>query len=193
MDLSFIKRLILLLGIPFQSFLTIEILIIFILLYIFFIYNIKRNNKKVKYSLLAVIIFFFSFLVFYFSNDFSSVLTEILKVLFNCLYFPNVIFYIITVMISLISLIIYTFNDKNKIDKIITYTFNFLHLLLFTYFISLAITKNISLVDLTAIYGNNYMFVVILTSQIVFIIYFLYRVIYHYYLKIKTKTSKNKD
>ena len=34
MDLSFIKRLILLLGIPFQSFLTIEILIIFILLMI---------------------------------------------------------------------------------------------------------------------------------------------------------------
>ena len=121
MDLSLIDQLLTFITLPFQSFLTIEILLIFIILYIFVLYNEKRQNKKVKIALIALIVFFFSLLVFYFSEDIINVLSEIIKTIMRCFYFPNIIFYILTTVISLV-LLIYTMLKKNliKLNKIIT-------------------------------------------------------------------------
>ena len=124
MDLSIIDQLLKLLEIPFSSILMIEISIIFLLLYIFLVYNEKRESKKVKVFLSAIIIFFISALIFYFSDDVEFVLTEIIKTIMNCFYFPNIIFYFSTVIISLIMIIYTMLSSKlTKFNKIITYIF----------------------------------------------------------------------
>ena len=181
MDLSLIDQLLTFITLPFQSFLTIEILLIFIILYIFVLYNEKRQNKKVKIALIALIIFFFSLLVFYFSEDIINVLSEIIKTIMRCFYFPNIIFYILTTVISLV-LLIYTMLKKNliKLNKIITYTLTTIHLYLFTNFISRAISMNLSLIDTANIYQQDDMFVIVLASQIIFIILIIYKIIYHF-------------
>lgn len=181
MDLSLIDQLLTFITLPFQSFLTIEILLIFIILYIFVLYNEKRQSKKVKIALIALIIFFFSLLVFYFSEDIINVLSEIIKTIMRCFYFPNIIFYILTAVISLV-LLIYTMLKKNliKLNKIITYTLTTIHLYLFTNFISRAISMNLSLIDTANIYQQDDMFVIVLASQIIFIILIIYKIIYHF-------------
>ena len=181
MDLSLIDQLLTFITLPFQSFLTIEILLIFIILYIFVLYNEKRQNKKVKIALIALIIFFFSLLVFYFSEDIINVLSEIIKTIMRCFYFPNIIFYILTTVISLV-LLIYTMLKKNliKLNRIITYTLTTIHLYLFTNFISRAISMNLSLIDTANIYQQDDMFVIVLASQIIFIILIIYKIIYHF-------------
>ena len=181
MDLSIIEQLIAFITLPFQSFLTIEILLIFLLILIFLIYNEKRQNKKVKYSLTALIIFFFSLLVFYFSEDIVTVLSEIIKTIMRCFYFPNIVFYILTAIISLV-ILLYTVlkNHLTRLNKIITYVLTIIHLYLFTNFISLAITNNTSLTDTANIYQHDNMFIIVLFSQIIFIILILYKVIYHF-------------
>ena len=181
MDLSIIEKLITFITLPFQSFLTIEILLIFLLILIFLIYNEKRQNKKVKYAITALIIFFFSLLAFYFSEDIVTVLSEIVKTIMRCFYFPNIVFYILTAVISLV-ILIYTIlkNNLTKLNKIITYVLNLIHLYLFTNFISLAITNNTSLTNTANIYQHNNMFVIVLFSQIIFIMLILYKVIYHF-------------
>ena len=181
MDLSIIEQIMTFLTLPFQSFLTIEILLIFIILYIFLLYNEKRQSKKVKIILTALIIFFFSLLVFYFSNDIIFVLNEIIKTIMRCFYFPNIIFYILTIIISLIILIYTMLKEKlTKLNKIITYTFTSIHLFLFTNFISLAIINNISLIDNANIYRNDQMLIIVLSSQIIFILLIIYKQIYHF-------------
>ena len=193
MDLSILEQLMTFITLPFQSFLTIEILLIFIILLIFLLYNEKRNSKKVKIVFTALIIFFFSLLVFYFSEDIITVLSEIIKTLMRCFYFPNIIFYILTAVISLI-LLIYTSlkNNLTKLNKIITYIFTIIHLYLFTNFISLAISNNLSLTDTANIYQHDNMFVIVLFSQIIFILLIIYKVIYHFcYIKYrKLKNTK---
>ena len=181
MDLSILEQLMTFITLPFQSFLTIEILLIFIILYIFLLYNEKRQNKKVKIALIALIIFFFSLLVFYFQEDIINVLSEIVRTVMRCFYFPNIIFYILTAIISLV-ILIYTMLKKNlvKLNKIITYTLTIIHLYLFTNFISLAISMNLSLIDTANIYQHDNMFVIVLVSQIIFIILIIYKVIYHF-------------
>lgn len=181
MDLSIIEQIMTFITLPFQSFLTIEILLIFIILYIFLLYNEKRQSKKVKVTLTALIIFFFSLLVFYFSDDIIDVLSEIIKTIMRCFYFPNIVFYILTVIISLIILIYTVLKEKiTKLNKIITYTFTIIHLFLFTNFISLAITNNLSLIDNANIYQHDQMFVIVLFSQIIFILLIIYKLIYHF-------------
>ena len=181
MDLSIIEKLITFITLPFQSFLTIEILLIFLLILIFLIYNEKRKNKKVKYAITAILIFFFSLLAFYFSEDIVTVLSEIVKTIMRCFYFPNIVFYILTTVISLV-ILIYTILKKNltKLNKIITYVLTLIHLYLFTNFISLAITNNTSLTNTANIYQHDNMFIIVLFSQIIFIILILYKVIYHF-------------
>ncbi len=191
MDLNLIEKILTILKMPFQSYLTIEILLIFILLFIFLIYNERRKNKKVKIALSALIIFFFSLLVFYFYEDMVSVLNEIIKTIMRCFYFPNIIFYILTAIVSL-SLLIYNIFKKNnlKLNKIITYVFTLIHIYLFTNFISLAILKNISLIDTVNIYKNDNMFVIVLSSQIIFLFLVVYKIIFHFYY-IKNEKLKN--
>lgn len=193
MDLSILEQLMTFITLPFQSFLTIEILLIFIILLIFLLYNEKRNSKKVKIVFTALIIFFFSLLVFYFSEDIITVLSEIIKTLMRCFYFPNIIFYILTAVSSLI-LLIYTSlkNNLTKLNKIITYIFTIIHLYLFTNFISLAISNNLSLTDTANIYQHDDMFVIVLFSQIIFILLIIYKVIYQFcYIKYrKLKNAK---
>lgn len=192
MDLSIIEQIMTFITLPFQSFLTIEILLIFIILYIFVLYNEKRQSKKVKVTLTALIIFFFSLLVFYFSDDIINVLSEIIKTIMRCFYFPNIVFYILTVIISLIILIYTVLKEKiTKLNKIITYTFTIIHLFLFTNFISLAITNNLSLIDNANIYQHDQMFVIVLFSQIIFILLIIYKLIYHF-CYIRHEKLKNK-
>ena len=192
MDLSIIEQIMTFITLPFQSFLTIEILLIFIILYIFLLYNEKRQSKKAKVTLTALIIFFFSLLVFYFSDDIIDVLSEIIKTIMRCFYFPNIVFYILTVIISLIILIYTVLKEKiTKLNKIITYTFTIIHLFLFTNFISLAITNNLSLIDSANIYQHDQMFVIVLFSQIIFMLLIIYKLIYHF-CYIKHKKLKNK-
>lgn len=181
MDLSIIEKLITFITLPFQSFLTIEILLIFLLILIFLIYNEKRQNKKVKYAITALIIFFFSLLAFYFSEDIVTVLSEIVKTIMRCFYFPNIVFYILTAVISLV-ILIYTIlkNNLTKLNKIINYILTLIHLYLFTNFISLAITNNTSLTNTANIYQHDNMFIIVLFSQIIFIMLILYKVIYHF-------------
>ena len=196
MDLSFIDKLITFITLPFTSFLSIEILLIFIILYIFLVYNEKKRNKKVKITLISLIIFFFSLLVFYFQEDIISVLSEIIKTFMRCFYFPNIVFYILTAIISLI-ILIYTNLKSNliKLNKIITYTLTIIHLYLFTNFISLAMTNNISLIDTANIYQHDNMFVIVLFSQIIFILLIIYKVIYHfcYIRREKLKNTNQND
>ena len=181
MDLSIIEKLITFITLPFQSFLTIEILLIFLLILMFLIYNEKRQNKKVKYAITVLIIFFFSLLAFYFSEDIVTVLSEIVKTIMRCFYFPNIVFYILTAIISLV-ILIYTIlkNNLTKLNKIITYVLTIIHLYLLTNFISLAIINNTSLTNTANIYQHDNMFIIVLFSQIIFIMLILYKVIYHF-------------
>ena len=181
MDLSIIEKLITFITLPFQSFLTIEILLIFLLILMFLIYNEKRQNKKVKYAITALIIFFFSLLAFYFSEDIVTVLSEIVKTIMRCFYFPNIVCYVVTAVISIV-ILIYTIlkNNLTKLNKIITYVLTLIHLYLFTNFISLAITNNTSLTNTANIYQHDNMFIIVLFSQIIFIMLILYKVIYHF-------------
>ena len=100
MDLNIIDKITLFFKLNFNSFLAIEELLIFILILSFLIINLKYKNNKVKIFIPFLLLFIVSLAMFLYGNSILYVLEEIVKGIIYAIYFPNIIFYIITVIIS---------------------------------------------------------------------------------------------
>ena len=193
MDLSIWDKFLILIKNSFSSFLLVEEFILFVIILFFLLFNEKFRNKKVSVCLSLLLIYIFSIFVFVYKEDVLIVLTEIGKLILNCFYFPNIIFYIFTVMLSLIILLYTIFATKlNKKLKIISYIFSLLHLYLFGQFITVANDSGISITTTPQIYQNNTLFSIVQASQIIFILHIIYFIVRFFILR-KRNLKKNTD
>lgn len=191
MDLNIIDKITLFFKINFNSFLAIEELLIFILILSFLIINLKYKNNKVKIFIPFLLLFIVSLAMFLYGSSILYVLEEIVKGIIYAIYFPNIIFYIITVIISF-SIMIYTVlsNKLTNKEKIINYLLCGIHLYLFILFITNCLDLNVSLVRPSKIYKHDELYVLVQSCQLVFVVNIIYQSVKMLVRKLKNK-SKN--
>ena len=191
MDLNIIDKITLFFKLNFNSFLAIEELLIFILILSFLIINLKYKNNKVKIFIPFLLLFIVSLAMFLYGSSILYVLEEIVKGIIYAIYFPNIIFYIITVIISF-SIMIYTVlsNKLTNKEKIINYLLCGIHLYLFILFITNCLDLNVSLVRPSRIYKHDELYVLVQTCQLVFVVNIIYQSVKMLVRKLKNK-SKN--
>lgn len=191
MDLNIIDKITLFFKLNFNSFLAIEELLIFILILSFLIINLKYKNNKVKIFIPFLLLFIVSLAMFLYGNSILYVLEEIVKGIIYAIYFPNIIFYIITVIISF-SIMIYTIlsNKLTNKEKIINYLLCGIHLYLFILFITNCLDLNVSLVRPSRIYKHDELYVLVQSCQLVFVVNIIYQSVKRLVRKLKNK-SKN--
>ena len=191
MDLNIIDKITLFFNLNFNSFLAIEELLIFILILSFLIINLKYKNNKVKIFIPFLLLFIVSLAMFLYGNSILYVLEEIVKGIIYAIYFPNIIFYIITVIISF-SIMIYTIlsNKLTNNEKIINYLYYGIHLYLFILFITNCLDLNVSLVRPSRIYKHDELYVLVQSCQLVFVVNIIYQSVKMLVRKLKNK-SKN--
>ena len=191
MDLNIIDKITLFFNLNFNSFLAIEELLIFILILSFLIINLKYKNNKVKIFIPFLLLFIVSLAMFLYGNSILYVLEEIVKGIIYAIYFPNIIFYIITVIISF-SIMIYTIlsNKLTNKEKIINYLLCGIHLYLFILFITNCLDLNVSLVRPSRIYKHDELYVLVQSCQLVFVVNIIYQSVKRLVRKLKNK-SKN--
>lgn len=191
MDLNIIDKIILFFKLNFNSFLAIEELLIFILILSFLIINLKYKNNKVKIFIPFLLLFILSLAMFLYGSSILYVLEEIVKGIIYAIYFPNIIFYIITVIISF-SIMIYTIlsNKLTNKEKIINYLLCGIHLYLFILFITNCLDLNVSLVRPSKIYKHDELYVLVQSCQLVFVVNIIYQSVKMLVRKLKNK-SKN--
>ncbi len=191
MDLNIIDKITLFFKLNFNSFLAIEELLIFILILSFLIINLKYKNNKVKIFIPFLLLFIVSLAIFLYGSSILYVLEEIVKGIIYAIYFPNIIFYIITVIISF-SLMIYTIlsNKLTNKEKIINYLLCGIHLYLFILFITNCLELNVSLVRPSKIYKHDELYVLVQSCQLVFVVNVIYQGVKQLVRKLKNK-SKN--
>ena len=116
---------------------------------------------------------------------------EIVKGIIYAIYFPNIIFYIITVIISF-SIMIYTIlsNKLTNKEKIVNYLLCGIHLYLFILFITNCLDLNVSLVRPSKIYKHDELYVLVQSCQLVFVVNIIYQSVKMLVRKLKNK-SKN--
>lgn len=191
MDLNIIDKITLFFKLNFNSFLVIEELLIFIIILSFLLINLKYKNNKVKIFIPFLLLFIVSLCIFLYSSSILYVLEEIVKGIIYAIYFPNIIFYLITVIISF-SLMIYTIlsNKLTNKEKIINYLLCGIHLYLFILFITNCLDLNVSLVRPSKIYKHNELYVLVQSSQLIFTINIIYQGVKQLVRKLKNN-SKN--
>ena len=191
MDLNIIDKITLFFNLNFNSFLAIEELLIFILILSFLIINLKYKNNKVKIFIPFLLLFIVSLAMFLYGSSILYVLEEIVKGIIYAIYFPNIIFYIITVIISF-SIMIYTIlsNKLTNKEKIINYLLCGVHLYLFILFITNCLDLNVSLVRPSRIYKHDELYVLVQSCQLVFVVNIIYQSVKMLVRKLKNK-SKN--
>lgn len=191
MDLNIIDKITLFFNLNFNSFLAIEELLIFILILSFLIINLKYKNNKVKIFIPFLLLFIVSLAMFLYGSSILYVLEEIVKGIIYAIYFPNIIFYIITVIISF-SIMIYTIlsNKITNKEKIINYLLCGIHLYLFILFITNCLDLNVSLVRPSKIYKHDELYVLVQSCQLVFVVNIIYQSVKMLVRKLKNK-SKN--
>ncbi len=191
MDLNIIDKITLFFKLNFNSFLAIEELLIFILILSFLIINLKYKNNKVKIFIPFLLLFIVSLAMFLYGSSILYVLEEIVKGIIYAIYFPNIIFYIITVIISF-SIMIYTIlsNKLTNKEKIINYLLCGIHLYLFMLFITNCLDLNVSLVRPSKIYKHDELYVLVQSCQLVFVVNIIYQSVKMLVRKLKNK-SKN--
>lgn len=191
MDLNIIDKITLFFKLNFNSFLAIEELLIFILILSFLIINLKYKNNKVKIFIPFLLLFIVSLAMFRYGSSILYVLEEIVKGIIYAIYFPNIIFYIITVIISF-SIMIYTIlsNKLTNKEKIINYLLCGIHLYLFILFITNCLDLNVSLVRPSRIYKHDELYVLVQSCQLVFVVNIIYQSVKMLVRKLKNK-SKN--
>lgn len=191
MDLNIIDKITLFFNLNFNSFLAIEELLIFILILSFLIINLKYKNNKVKIFIPFLLLFIVSLAMFLYGSSILYVLEEIVKGIVYAIYFPNIIFYIITVIISF-SIMIYTIlsNKLTNKEKIINYLLCGIHLYLFILFITNCLDLNVSLVRPSKIYKHDELYVLVQSCQLVFVVNIIYQSVKMLVRKLKNK-SKN--
>ncbi len=191
MDLNIIDKITLFFKLNFNSFLAIEELLIFILILSFLIINLKYKNNKVKIFIPFLLLFIVSLAMFLYGSSILYVLEEIVKGIIYAIYFPNIIFYITTVIISF-SIMIYTIlsNKLTNKEKIINYLLCGIHLYLFILFITNCLDLNVSLVRPSKIYKHDELYVLVQSCQLVFVVNIIYQSVKRLVRKLKNK-SKN--
>ena len=191
MDLNIIDKITLFFKLNFNSFLAIEELLIFIIIISFLIINLKYKNNKVKIFIPFLLLFIVSLAMFLYGSSILYVLEEIVKGIIYAIYFPNIIFYIITVIISF-SIMIYTIlsNKLTNKEKIINYLLCGIHLYLFILFITNCLDLNVSLVRPSKIYKHDELYVLVQSCQLVFVVNIIYQSVKMLVRKLKNK-SKN--
>ena len=191
MDLNIIDKITLFFKLNFNSFLAIEELLIFILILSFLIINLKYKNNKVKIFIPFLLLFIVSLAMFLYGSSILYVLEEIVKGIIYAIFFTNIIFYIITVIISF-SIMIYTIlsNKLTNKEKIINYLLCGIHLYLFILFITNCLDLNVSLVRPSKIYKHDELYVLVQSCQLIFVVNIIYQSVKRLVRKLKNK-SKN--
>ena len=188
MDLSLIDKLNVIFKYIFSSFLSIEMFIISLLLFIILVINIKKKNYIIQIIALGIYI---GFIFGIFISNFDYVkycIDSFVKKVMNYIYFPSTIVYFF-IMIFCTIMIIYTLYSKKMttFKKVFNYIFFSILYYMFMSFITLCTYEMVDLLDVPKLYENNVILSIVQVSNFILLIWIIFTCFYHLFLFFKRK------
>ncbi len=182
MEMTVIDKLTMIFKYIISSFMGIELFLLSLLLFLFTILNIKKNNKIVKIiSIIICVGFLIGLMIAYRSYAMESI-DSLIRLLLSYLYFPSMVVYffiILTTTVAFICTILSTKMAKSK--KVINcIVLSFLYFC-FMAIISLSTKNHIDLSVVNELYKNDTILAFIQISNIVFFLWVEYTSLYYFY------------
>ena len=194
MDMNLFEKIIVVFKNMFSSFMSIEILLIILLFFWLLFLNLKGNNKYYKYykygSLIVFALFFVGLFIGYFKYV-GKCATELIKLLLNLLYFPNIAVYFTYVLLVTVFLIYILISKKvNIIIKRVSIVVTGILYLFYTNVIALMTYNNINISDKASVYGNDIILSFIQISDLLLLIWIIFIIGYILFLLFKKEDKE---
>ena len=188
MNLSLIDKIGTIFKYIFSSFLSIEMFIMSLLLFIILVVNLKRKNTFVQMMAIGVYIGFIIGIFVSYTTYVKTCIDSFAKGIMNYIYFPSPIVYFFIIVFVTVMILITLFSKKlTMFKKVINYLFFSTLYLLFMSFISLGAYHGIDLIDTTVLYQNNIILSIVQISNFLLLIWLIYTGFYHLYKHFKKK------
>lgn len=194
MDLSVIEKISIIFKYVFSSFLSIEIFILSLLLFLVLFINHKKHNYVLQMISVSVFLGFVVGIFATYTTYVHTAIDSLVKRIMHYIYFPSTFAYFF-IMLFVTFLLIYTmFSQKlSNFKKIFNYAFFSLLFFFFMSFLSLAAIDGVDLTDMTRLYENNVTLSFVQVSNFVLLIWAVYTLFYYLLLFYKKRFDKNLD
>lgn len=188
MNLSLIDKF----GVIFKyigsSFLSIEMFVFSLLLFLVLVFNLKRDNRVVQMIAIGIYIgFVIGFLISY-NTYVKTCVNSFVKRILNYIYFPSTIVYFF-IMVFVTGMILYSVFSKKltKFIKVINYlTFSSMYFF-FMSFVALCAYYSLDLVDITVIYQNDTILSLVQMSNFILVLWVVFTCFYQLFRYFKNK------
>ena len=188
MNLSILDKIVTVFKYTFSSFLSIELFIFSILLFIILIFNFKKKNKYIQLIIIGIYIGFLLGIALSYSIYVKSCIDSLVKVIMNYIYFPSTIMYFF-IIVLVTGLLFYTVFSKKVTDfkKIFNFTVFSVLYYFFTSFIALATRDGVDLLDVVTLYKNDIILSIVQISNCILLIWLLFTAFYYLFRFFKKK------
>lgn len=186
MNLSLFGKLSTIFKYIFSSFLSVEMFILSLLLFVILIFNLKRKNQIVQMVAIGVYIGFVVGILISYTTYVSTSVDSFVKEIMNYVYFPSTVVYFFIIVFVTVMILYTLFSRKLSIfKKIFNYSFFSILYFFFMSFIALASADGVDLMDITKLYENEVILSLVQISNFVLLIWGIYTCFYHLYLYLK--------
>ncbi len=191
MNLSVMDKIATVFKYMFSSFISVNLFILALLLFLLLFFNIKRKSKYVNYIVLVVYIaFLFSILIAapaYVGYSFDSFIKGIMKYI----YFPSTVAYFF-IMLICGGILIYSMYSKKitKFKRIFNYVTFCIMFFLFTAFVVVVAYNKLDVRVLELLYKNNMVLSIVQVSNFILFGWIVFTLFYKLYGVFKKKYDK---
>lgn len=193
MDLGLFDKMKIIFQLLFSSFMSIEIVLFFLLLFLLLVFNVKIKNKLVPIILSIFLVIGISVFCFVFSSYAITCLDSFIMKIMDYYYFPSTIVYFFIFLFMVSVCFITMFSKKMKpMKKVFNYCCSIIVFLLFSMFIVLAVYSKIDFADTVALYQNNQILTLVQVSNLIVLFWFVVSCFYYLYLFFKKKFDEKK-
>ena len=191
MNLSLFGKLGIIFKYIFSSFLSIEMFIISLLLFIILLINLKKNNRIVQIVAIGIYLGFVIGIFISYTTYVKGSFDSLVKWIMNYIYFPSTIVYFF-IMIFVTIMILYTLFTKKitKFKNIFNYSVFTILYYFFMSFLSIAAYNNLDFMEITSLYENDTILSFVQVSNLLLFVWILFTGFYHLYLFYKRKFDK---
>ena len=188
MNLSLIDKVGTIFKYIFSSFLSIEMFVLSLLLFVILIVNLKRKNTLVQMIAIGVYIGFIIGIFISYTTYVKTCIDSFSKAIMNYIYFPSTIVYFFIIMFVTVMILITLFSKKmTQFKKVVNYFFFSTLYFLFMAFIAVGAYYEVDLADTSVLYKNDTVLSFVQVSNFILLIWLLYTGFYHLYKFFKKK------
>ena len=173
------------------------LLAIVVLVYLFSTTN-NANKKQSRKTYFLIYSAFFIYLVVQYGNSFGTLVDYAVNQVFISYYFPNIVIYILILLIATIITLVSIFSKKvSRVIKILNSIIYGLLIYFLVLVLSLVNNLKVNVFDLSALYSSDKVRSLLEFSMFLFVTWVLVLVVYHFIRKYQenkvTKISEDEN